>query len=132
MLKTTISSQVLAINKVLGAKVLDANEAGDLGGGKRLSDRFKRVEPKTARLESQKSAKSWKLSKSGKSKGEKSKKPSTSGNSPKFDAKDSGPSFLTPKARSAFNRLWLAFTKAPILYHFDPECYIRIKTDVLG
>ena len=77
-------------------------------------------------FKSQKLAKSQKLSKSGKSKGEKSKKPSKSGNSPNFNAKDSGLSFLTPKTRSAFNRLRLAFIEAPILWHFDPECHIRI------
>ena len=60
------------------------------------------------------------------------KKLSKSGNLPNFDAKNSRPSFLTPKARSAFNRLWLAFTEAPILQHFDPECHIWIKTDVSG
>ena len=81
---------------------------------------------------SQKLAKSWKLSKSEKSKGKKSKKPPKSGNSPNFDAKDTGPNFLTPEARSAFNRLRLAFTKAPILWYFDPECHIWIKTDELG
>ena len=48
---------------------------------------------------------------------------------PNFDAKDIGPSFLTAEARSAFNHLRLAFTKAPILWHFDPECHIWIKTD---
>ena len=26
----------------------------------------------------------------------------------------------------------LAFTKAPILRHFDPKCHIRIETDGLG
>ena len=41
-------------------------------------------------------------------------------------------SFLIPEARSAFNRLRLAFTKAPILQHFDPECHIQINTDALG
>ena len=59
-----------------------------------------------------------KLSKLGNSKGKnlaKSKKPSKSGNSPNFDAKKAGLSFLISKARSAFNRLWLAFTEAPIL-----------------
>ena len=45
---------------------------------------------------------------------------------------ESGPSFLTPKARSAFNRLQLAFTKAPFRQHFDSECHIRIKTDTSG
>ena len=72
------------------------------------------------------------MSKSGKSKGEKSKKPPKSRNSPNYDAKDTGPNFLTPKARSAFNRLRLAFTKAPILRHFDPECHIWIETDASG
>ena len=62
----------------------------------------------------QKLAKSQKLPKSGKSKGEKLKNLSKSGNSSNFGAKDSGQSFLTPKTRSAFNHLWLAFTKAPI------------------
>ena len=82
-----------------------------------------------------KSSKGLKLSKSGNSKGKKlakSKKPSKSGNSPNFDAKEAGPGFLNPEARAAFNRLRLAFTKAPILRHFDPKCHIRIKTDVSG
>ena len=130
MLKTTMSSQVLAANEVLGARVLAADEVGSVGGGgDRSSDGSKRVEPKTGRSESQKS------SKSGNSEGKKSaksKKPSKSGNSPNFDAKEADPSFLTPEARSAFNRLWLAFTKAPILWHFDPECHIRIETDASG
>ena len=80
-------------------------------------------------------SKGLKLSKLGNSKGKnlaKSKKPSKSGNSPNFDTKKAGPSFLTPEARAAFNCLWLAFTKAPVLQHFNPECYIRIKTDALG
>ena len=97
-------SQVLAANKVLAA-----DEVGSVGSG---GDRLKRVEPKIGRSESQKS------SKSGNSEGKKSaksKKPSKSGNSPNFDAKKAGPSFLTPGAREAFNRLRLAFTKAPIL-----------------
>ena len=37
--------------------------------------------------------------------------------------------YFTPKARKAFIQLRPAFTEAPILQHFDPECYIRIKTD---
>ena len=112
MLKTTMLSQVLVANEVLGARVLAADEVGSVGGGggDESSDGSKRVEPKTG-----KSAKSRKSSKSGKSKGEKSKKPPKSGNSPNFGATESGPSFLTPEARSAFNRLRLAFTKAPIL-----------------
>ena len=81
---------------------------------------------------SQKLAKFQKLFKSRKSKGENSKNPSKNGNSPIFNTKNSGPSFLTPKTRSAFNCLWLTFTKAPIFWHFDPEFYIRIETDVSG
>ena len=70
-------------------------------------------------------AKSQKLSKSGKNS-------SKCGNSSNFGTTETGPSFLTPKARSAFNRLRLAFTKAPIFCHFDLKCYIRIKTDASG
>ena len=86
---------MLAANEMLDAKVLAADEVGDIGRGDRLSDRLKYMEPKTGRSESQKLAKSQKLSKSGKSKGKKSKKLLKSGNLPNFDAKDSGPSFLT-------------------------------------
>ena len=42
------------------------------------------------------------------------------------------PSFLTPNARQAFIQLKQVFTEAPILQHFNPECHIRIKTDVSG
>ena len=51
--------------------------------------------------------KSGKLSKSR-------KKLSKSGNSTNFEAKKAKPSFLTSSTRKAFNRLRLAFTKAPI------------------
>ena len=87
---------------------------------------------KSGNSKGQKLAKSRKSSKSGKSKGEKSKKSPKSRTSPNFNAEDTGPSFLTPEARSAFNRLRLAFTEAPILRHFDPECHIRIETDASG
>ena len=53
-------------------------------------------------------------------------------NSPNFSAIEAGPSFLTLGARETFNRLRLAFTKALIFQHFDPECLIWIKTDVSG
>ena len=124
MLKTTTLSQVLAANNVLGAMVLTANEVGDVGGGDGLNDGLKRVEPKPE-----------KLAKSGNSKGKKTakfKKPSKSGNLPNFVATEPRPSFLTPEAKSAFNCLRLAFTKALILRHFDPEYNIRIETDILG
>ena len=101
-LKKTISSQVLAANKVLGDKVFAANKFDDMVGGDRLSDRSKRMETKIGRSESQKSAK---FQKSSKSKGKKSKKQSKSENSLIFDALEAGPSFLTSGARTAFNRL---------------------------
>ena len=132
MLKTTISSQVLAANEVLSARMFAANEVGDVGDSDRLSDGLKYVESKTKRSESQELAKSQKLFKSSKFKGKISKKLSKIENSPTFDAKDSGSSFLTPEARLAFNCLPLAFTKALILWHFDPKSHIRIKTDILG
>ena len=40
--------------------------------------------------------------------------------------------FFTPGARKAFMKLRQAFIKAPILDHFDPECYIRVETDTSG
>ena len=40
--------------------------------------------------------------------------------------------FFTPRAKLAFTKLRQAFHKAPILHHFDPECYIRIETDESG
>ena len=69
--------------------------------------------------------KSRKLSKSG-------KRSSKSGNLTNSNAMEDGSKFLTPDARTAFNRLWLTFTKASIFRHFDLECHIRIETDALG
>ena len=131
MLKTTVSSQVLVADEVLAADEVDGVEGGDESIEKcgKLS--------KTGKL-----SKSQKLSKSGKSKSEKTsksqnlaklgKKLSKSGNSTNFDATKDGPKFLTPDARTTFNCLRLAFTKAPILRHFDPKCHIWIETDASG
>ena len=80
---------------------------------------------KSGKSKSKKTSKSQNLAKLG-------KKLSKSGNSTNFDAMEDGPKFLTPDARTAFNRLRLAFTEAPILWHFDPECHIRIETDASG
>ena len=66
---------------------------------------------KPKKLKGQKSAKSG-------------KKLLKSGNLPKFDVKKAGSNFLTSDAMTAFNHLWLAFTKAPILEYFDPEYHI--------
>ena len=101
--------QVFAANKVLGAGMFAANKDSNVGSG----NKSKRVEPEIRRLESQKLAKSQKL-----------KKLSKNGNLPNFDIIKAGSSFLIPKARTAFNHLWLVLTKAPILWHFDPECHI--------
>ena len=42
------------------------------------------------------------------------------------------PSFPTPNTRQAFTQLRQAFTKAPILQHFDPWRHIRIETNASG
>ena len=125
MLKTTVLSQILITNKMF-----TANEVGDIKGVKELIEK------------SGKLSKTGKLSKSGNSKSEKlsefqnmaksGKKLSKSRISPNFNAKKIGLSFLNSKARTTFNFLWLAFTKAPILQHFDSECHIWIKINVLG
>ena len=101
---------MLAANKMLDVRVLAANGISDDEGG----NESKHVKPKTKRSKSQKLAKSQKLFKSGKLKDEKSKKPSKIRNSPNFYAMKAGLSFLTPNVKTAFNRLQLAFTKAPI------------------
>ena len=79
----------------------------------------------------QKTSKSQKLAKSQKS-FKLGKNSSKSENSPNFGATKTGPSFLTPEARLAFNRLWLAFIEAPIFWYIDPECHIWIKIDALS
>ena len=56
--------------------------------------------------------------------------PITSAGAPPKTADDS--IFLTSEAKLAFSQLGQIFTKALILYHFDPERYIRIETDVSG
>ena len=40
--------------------------------------------------------------------------------------------YLTLDNRQAFTQLRQTFTKAPILWHFDLECHIRIETNVSG
>ena len=63
-----------------------------------------------------------------KSKNEKSKK---SMYMPNIGATEKS-NFLTSNAKKAFNHLWLAFIKAPILQYFDLESHIRIETDALS
>ena len=40
--------------------------------------------------------------------------------------------YLTAEARLAFTQWRKALTKAPILWHFDPKCHIRLETGVSG
>ncbi len=55
----------------------------------------------------------------------KSKKPQLTKSKKSDLAKaNSGTDFLTPEAKEAFIHLRKAFTKAPILRHFDQECHI--------
>ena len=63
---------------------------------------------KSEKSKGKKLSKSQKLAKSR-------KHLSKSENSPNFDAKNNEPSFLTAKARTAFNHLWLIFIEGPIL-----------------
>ncbi len=51
---------------------------------------------------------------------------------PNFAKANFGTDFLIPGAKEAFIYLWKAFTKAPILRHFDPGRHIRIETDASG
>ena len=98
MLKTTGSSNDLAPNVF---RADDDEVVGGVGGGRA---------DETAKNSS----------KSKKSKNEKS------GNLTCTNIGAMGePTFLTPGARKAFNLLKQAFTEAPILRHFDPECHIR-------
>ena len=94
-----------AVNKVLAANGIDNVEG---------SNKSKYVKLKIRRLENQKFAKSQKLFKSRKSKGEKSKKPLKVTNLPNFNTKKAGLSFQTFDTKTPFNHLQLALTKAPI------------------
>ena len=40
--------------------------------------------------------------------------------------------YLIPNARQTLTQLKQAFTKAPILWHFDLKCHIWIETDASG
>ena len=131
MLKTTELLHEPAFSRNDGSKSAFSRNNNSISASEKKNcdgkvDKFGGVEhaKKSRKSKGQKLAKSQKLSKSRKSKGKKSKKPSKSGNSPSFDATEAGPSFLTPDTKISFNCLWLAFTKALILWHFNPECHI--------
>ena len=40
--------------------------------------------------------------------------------------------YLNPNAKQTFTQLGQSFTKASILQHFDPECYIQIEIGASG
>ena len=108
---------------LVASEVLTANKIGGVEGGDESIEKCRKL------------SKIGKSSKSGNSKGKKSaksKKTSKSRNSPNFNATKDAASFLTSKARAAFNCLQITFNKAPILQHFDLEYHIRIKTDESG
>ena len=89
------------------------------------------MEPKTRKMFKSEKPKSKKLSKSQKLT-KLGKKLLKSRNSPNFNAKKDGLSFLTSKARTAFNCLQLAFIKALNFCYFDPECHIQIEINALN
>ena len=114
---------------VLRPKVKNSNSEVfecDVNSG---SEEFTKISRKS---KSQNLAKFQKLSKSGKSKGGKSKKLSKSGNSSNFGTTKTGSSFLTSGAKEAFNYLWLAFIEALILQYLYLEYHSQIETDVSG
>ena len=51
---------------------------------------------------------------------------------PNFRHKEARIGFFTPKARLTFTQLRQVFVEAPILYYFDLESHIWIKTDALN
>ena len=79
---------------------------------------------KSKKLKEENLFKSQKLAKS-------EKMSSKSRNLFNFNTKKNSLNLLISKAKVIFNRLWLAFTKTPILWHFNLECHIFIKTDIL-
>ena len=96
MLKTTRSLNVSRLKlRNSNGEIIRFGVGGD---GEELAKKLEK-------LKGQNLAKSQKLSNSGKFKDKKSKKPLKSRNSPNFNAIKTGPSFLTPNTRKAFNRL---------------------------
>ena len=130
MLKTTRSLDKPALNRNDGSKSAsnrnnNSKLAFEKNDGNNEVNRFSVGENSVEHTKkSRKTSKSRKLSKSGKSKSEKTSKSQNlaksgkkllkSGNSTYFDVMEVGPKFLTSDARTAFNRLWLVFTKALI------------------
>ena len=87
MLKIAAPPERLISNRL---EVSDSKSGNSIGGMK--------ITKKSKKLKDQKLSKSWKSTKSGKNL-------SKSENLLNFDTKNNGSSFLTTKARAAFNRL---------------------------
>ena len=102
-------------------------EVNGFGVGRNSVKYIKKSEKlfKLRKLKSKKTSKSWNLAKSG-------KKSLKNENSTNFDTIEDRSKFLTLDARTTFNRLWLAFIEASILWHFDLECHIWIETNALS
>ena len=62
--------------------------------------------------------------------GKKDRNPCKSKNLSKSKKTESG--YLTSGVRIAFTKFRQAFIKVPILYHFNPERFIRVEKDVSG
>ena len=92
--------------------MLAANEVDGVEGGDESIKKYGKL-LKTGKLSRSRKSKSKKTSKS-RNLAKSGKKSLKSGNLTNSDATEDGPKFLTPNARIAFNRLQLAFTKAPI------------------
>ena len=120
-----MSSQMFVVNKVLAV-----NKIGGVEGIDELIEKSRKLS-KTEKLSKSRNLKGKKLSKFQKL-ARSEKKLLKSGNLPNFNIKKTEPSFLTLKARAAFNHLQLAFIKTLILQHFNSECHIWIKTNALG
>ena len=115
MLKTTVPPERSTLKR-LGVDDGKVHRFDVSGNGMEHAKKLGKLS-KSGKSKSEKTSKSRNLAKSG-------KKLSKSGNPTNFDATEDKPRFLTLDARTAFNRLWLAITEAPILRHFDPECHI--------
>ena len=94
--------------------MLNANEIFTINEVCGIEDSDELIKKYGKLLKTRKSSKSQKLFKSRKL-AKSRKKLSKSGNLSNFDTKENRSSFLTSDAKTAFNYLWLAFTKALIL-----------------
>ena len=116
---------IVPLEKLIFIQLRDGNNEGD-----RFSiNNSKKFIKKSRKLKNQNLSKSQKLFNLKKIL--LSKKLSKNRNLPKNNAIKKS-SFLTFIAKTVFNRLQLAFTKASILQYFDLKCYIQMEINILG